>query len=100
MSYELYFHPAALKEWNKLSKDIQSQFKKVIQRRLLEPHSPSARLGGGLANCYKIKLRKLGYRLVYHVEDKKLHVVVIAVGKRNKDQIYKLATNRNTAPIN
>jgi mRNA interferase RelE/StbE len=28
MSYELHFHPLALKEWKKLAKELQEQFKK------------------------------------------------------------------------
>ena len=43
---------------------------------------PGTRLHGDLANCYKIKLRKRGYRLVYSVEDDVLVVLVPAVGKR------------------
>lgn len=34
----------------------------------------SARLGGQLKNCYKIKLRQSGYRLVYNVDNSKVIV--------------------------
>ncbi len=81
MSYELHFHPIALKEWKKLSKGLQEQFKKILKRRLENPHATSAILRGVLKDCYKIKLRQSGYRLVYQVNDNKLIVTVIAVGK-------------------
>ena len=59
MSYELHFHPVALKEWKKLAKVIQGQFKKILKRRLENPHIISAILSGGLKDCYKIKLNSL-----------------------------------------
>ncbi len=43
---------------------------------------------------YKIKLRQVGYRLVYAVEDKTITVTVIAVGKRNRNEVYDLALSR------
>ncbi len=69
MIYELYFHPLALKEWKKLSKELQEQFKKLLKRRLENPHVTSAKLSGQLKDCYKIKLHQTGYRLVYQVND-------------------------------
>ncbi|MDF1683452.1 MAG: type II toxin-antitoxin system RelE/ParE family toxin [Legionellaceae bacterium] len=96
MTYELLFHPLALKEWKKLSKTLQEQFKKTLKRRLENPHVISAALSGQLKNCYKIKLRQSGYRLVYHVNDKQITVTVIAVGKRNKNDIYDASEKRNT----
>lgn len=93
MTYELEFKKSALKEWNKLGQPIKDQFKKKLKERLENPHVPSAALTGS-ANLYKIKLRQLGYRLVYFVEDKTITVTVIAVGKRNKNEVYNLALSR------
>lgn len=94
MSYELHFHPIALKEWKKLAKGLQEQFKKILKRRLENPHVISAMLSGVLKDCYKIKLRQSGYRLVYQVNNNKLIITVIAVGKRNKNEIYIEANTR------
>jgi mRNA interferase RelE/StbE len=55
---------------------------------------PSAKLHGDLDNFYKIKLRTVGYRLVYEVLDHKLVVLVIAVGKRNQEVVYRNAEKR------
>jgi mRNA interferase RelE/StbE len=54
---------------------------------------PSARLHG-LPDCYRIKLRAAGYRLVYQVDDKVVVVTVIAVGKRDKSGVYRAAEGR------
>ena len=93
MSYKLKFLPTALKEWQKLDSSIQVQLKKKLKERLEVPHVPSSRLSG-FENHYKIKLRASGYRLVYEVIDNELFVLVIAVGKRGKNQVYKKASKR------
>jgi len=83
MTYELAFLESALKEWRKLAPQIRDQFKAKLVERLVAPRVPSARLHG-LADCYKIKLRAAGYRLVYQVDDAVVLVTVVAVGKRDK----------------
>lgn len=93
--YELEFHEAALKEWRKLDGAIQAQFKKQLAKRLQAPHVPSARLQGDLKNTYKIKLRDVGYRLVYEVIDRQLVVLVIAVGRRDHEVVYLAASKRS-----
>ena len=65
----------------------------------LEPHVPSARLHGDLQNTYKIKLRDVGYRLVYEVIEQRLVVKVIAVGRRDHDEVYLPASKRRDAEV-
>lgn len=93
MSYSLEFVESALKEWRKLAPPIREQFKKKLAERLEHPRVPSARLHN-LPDCYKIKLRTAGYRLVYQVNDKVVVVTVIAVGKRDKLRVYRVASER------
>lgn len=93
MSYSLAFRESALKEWKKLDPPIREQFKKKLAERLERPRVESARLSG-MPDCYKIKLKSAGYRLVYQVEDKTVTVVVVAVGRRERNFIYKLAAKR------
>lgn len=93
MSYSLAFVESALKEWRKLAPPIRDQFKKKLAERLESPRVPSARLHN-LPDCYKIKLRTVGYRLVYQVADKVVVVTVIAVGKRDKQSVYGIAAKR------
>jgi mRNA interferase RelE/StbE len=93
MSYELAFHPAALAEWHKLDPLIRSQFKHKLAERLQEPDIPGARVSGGVG-LYKIKLRTVGYRLVYQVQNAQLIVLVLSVGKREGHQVYDSALRR------
>ena len=93
-SFNLEFHTLALKEWQKLDNSVKEQFKKQLQKRLINPRVASAKLHGDLDNFYKIKLRTVGYRLVYEVIDHRLVVLVIAVGKRDQDAVYRKAETR------
>ena len=93
MSYKLLFRAQAKKEWDRLDASIKSQFKKKLAERLEEPRIESARLNG-MRNCYKIKLRSIGCRLVYQVRDDELVVSVVAVGKRERNAVYKAASKR------
>lgn len=93
MTYELAFVESALKEWRKLTPQIREQFKARLRERLDHPHIVSARLHG-LPDCYKIKLRTVGYRLVYQVDDKTVLVTVVAVGRRDKGLVYLSAGKR------
>lgn len=93
MSYELVFKSEAKNEWDKINSTIREQFKKKLIERIEEPRIESARLNG-MQDCYKIKLRNAGYRLVYQVRDNELIVSVIAVGKRERNAVYKAAIKR------
>lgn len=82
-TYRLEFLPSALKEWRKLGATVRNQFSKKLDERRAAPRIPSARLSE-FPDCYKIKLRKAGYRLVYRVNDDRIVVIVIAVGRRER----------------
>ncbi len=93
MSFELAFLEEALAEWRKLDGTIRIQLKNKLTERLEAPRVPSAKLSGH-PDRYKIKLRTVGYRLVYEVRDQQLLVLVIAVGKRERQAVYRAAENR------
>ena len=93
MSYDLKFKEEAWQEWNSLDGSTRELFKKKLKERIENPKIPSAKLRT-MPDCYKIKLRGPGYRLVYQVRDNELVIVVIAVGKRDNNQVYKIANSR------
>jgi mRNA interferase RelE/StbE len=95
MIYELAFLDEALKEWRKLDNATREQFKAKLAERLQNPKVPSARLHGAKER-YKIKLRNAGFRLVYQVKDRELLVLVVAVGKRERNDVYRAAERRKT----
>ena len=93
MTYKLKFLPTAQKEWDKLDNSVKTQFKRKLEKCLENPHIPANQLSG-FECAYKIKLRSVGYRLVYEVDDHEIIVFVIAVGKRENNVVYEKAQDR------
>ena len=93
MNYKIKFLPSALKEWKKLAPPIQVQFKKKLKERVTNPRNKASQLRG-FKDVYKIKLRSVGYRLVYEVNDAEIVIYVIAVGKRDRGLVYSKAEER------
>ena len=94
--YRLQFVPSAWAEWQKLDGSVKEPLRKLLKKRLDNPHVPGAALHGALAGHYKIKLNKQGYRLVYGVQDDVLIVMVMAVDKREDSVVYQSAVQRVT----
>ena len=90
MPFELAFHPEALRECQQLTAGIREQFKNKLAERLIEPRIPASKLRGS-SHRYKIKLRAAGYRLVYEVRDHEVLVIVVAVGKRERNAVDRQA---------
>ena len=95
MNYRLKFLPTALKEWERLDHGMKCQFKKKLAERLERPEIPASRLRG-FPNHYKIKLKTAGFRLVYEVQRRERYLLVIAVGKRERNDAYHRARRRST----
>ena len=72
-----------------------NSLKKKLTKLLDNPRIPKNKLSGH-ANRYKIKLRSIGYRLVYEVVDNEIIVLVIAIGKRENNAIYRSADLRSS----
>ncbi len=76
-----------------LARRSKKQFKNKLQQVVQNPRIASASLSD-LPDCYKIKLKASGYRLVYQVWDSVVVVYVIAIGKREKAAVYHQANKR------
>ena len=83
-----------LKEWKKLDSTIREQFRAKLLERLESPCISSTKLRKS-DNRYKIKLKQASYRLVYEVSNKLVTVTVVAIGKRDRNRVYIVASKRN-----
>ena len=92
--YRLQFVPSAWAEWQKLDGSVKEPLRKLLKKRLDNPHVPGGALHGALAGYYKIKLNKQGIRLVYGVQDDILMVMVMAVDKREDSVVHQSALAR------
>ena len=93
MTYKITFLKQAKKEWDDLSHEIQSHFKKKLLKIIESPHISKCKMRG-MKDCYKVKLSTTGYRLVYRVIEEKVVIQVITVGRRDKNYVYKIAIKR------
>lgn len=93
VEYGVEWDPKALKELRKLDGAVRLQLLKKLQERQGYPRVPGDALHG-MKDCYKIKLRGAGYRLVYRVEDERIVILVIAIGKRECGNVYDSAKTR------
>jgi len=93
MTYKLEFLPTALKEWEKLGHTVREQIKRKLRERLEAPRVQADALRD-MPGHFKIKLRTSGYRLVYRVEEERVVVIVVSVGKRERGAAYQSAKKR------
>ena len=93
--YRLVFDDRAEKEFRKLGTAEQRQLQKKLRERLGNPHVAADRLSD-MPDCYKIKLRAAGVRLIYRVENDVLVVLVLAIGRRDssKRDVYEVGMKR------
>ena len=72
----------------------------TVQKKLAEvlenPRIEANRLRE-LPDCYKVKLKSAGYRLIYQVLDHEILVFVVAIGKREREAAYEVAQDRLTS---
>ena len=93
IEYGVEWDPKALKELKKLKGAVRLQLLKKLRERQGHPRIPGDALHG-MKDCYKIKLRGAGYRLVYRVEEERIVILVVAIGKRERSNVYDSAKTR------
>lgn len=94
MVYSIKVHDDFVAELAKLDASVKHQLRKKLDKVVENPHVPKNRLSGGLHNCYKIKLRKAGVRLIYQVNDQEIYILLLTVGKREDNEVYDTALKR------
>ena len=87
MIYKIKFTPISDKEWKKIDSSIKMQFKKKLEKIIVNPRIPKNKLSG-YKDIYKIKLRSSGFRLAYQVKEEQIVVLVLSVGKREDNSVY------------
>lgn len=93
VEFSVEWDPKALKELRALDASLRLQLLRKLQERQGNPRVPADALHG-LRDCYTIELRTAGYRLVYRVEDQRIVILVLAIGKRERQAAYERAARR------
>jgi mRNA interferase RelE/StbE len=86
MVWALSFSSTAEKTFGKLDRPLQLRIKKLIETRLQTDEDPR-RLGEAYTGPLKgyWKHRVGDYRLVREIQDKAVHILVIAIGDRKEE---------------
>lgn len=89
-SYTVAFRPRAAKAFLRLDASTQRQLTRKLDQRCTNPEVPADRVRE-IPNGYKIKLRASGVRLVYLVRNRQLVILVLAIGRREREEAYREA---------
>ncbi|EIM07846.1 hypothetical protein A1A1_03302 [Planococcus antarcticus DSM 14505] len=90
-------------EWTQYSKEDYEQLdgsqkifvNKALDRIQLRGMDAGQSLHGNLANCNKLKNKKMGLRIIFREAQGTIEVIqIVAIGKRDKEKIYKMAEER------
>lgn len=90
-------------EWTEYSRDDYDKLDgsqkvfvdKAINRIKLRGMDAGQPLHGALAQCNKLKNKKMGLRVIFREVQGKFEVIqVVVIGKRDKETVYKIAENR------
>jgi len=103
MPWTITYHKAAIKDVEKLDGSCKAQIVKAI-RKVSQNPLPFAEGGYGkplgnkentnLTGCLKIKLTKLGLRIVYRLVRTKSEMDIIVISVRSDNEVYELAEKR------
>ncbi|MGH8005840.1 MAG: type II toxin-antitoxin system RelE family toxin [Candidatus Binatia bacterium] len=97
MAYSIEFLPEAAREFEALDgalkKLIAKQFEKLAERPELG-ESLGKKLGIDLTGYRKLYFGKKGYRIIYEIQQQRLIVLIIGIGKRERAEIYKDVARR------
>ena len=90
-------------EWTQYSKEDYEQlegsqkifFNKALDRIKLRGMEAGQPLHGNLAQCNKLKNKKMGLRIIFREAEGIIEVIqIVAISKRDKEKIYKAAEDR------
>lgn len=103
MNWKLVFLPEAQKEFEGLAGSQRLLVAKALKKVQQNPVSvyeggygkPLGNKGGtNLAGLFKIKLRAEGLRVVYQLIRTETEMLVVVIGARADDEVYKIAEKR------
>jgi len=80
-------------EYNDLDYSVAKYVSKHLDKIAQNPMVPANRMRGE-PGWFRAKLRKHGIRIVYRVKDKELLILVVAIGKREDNEVYEIAKSR------
>ncbi len=98
MAFKVEFHPEAVKDFDRLDGSVRKEVVKKIDALSENPFlgkPPGNKMGLDLTGFFKFYVAKKKIRIVYRLLKDYLEVIeVIGIGKREKEEVYKLILRR------
>ncbi|MDA8077682.1 MAG: type II toxin-antitoxin system RelE/ParE family toxin [Nitrospiraceae bacterium] len=98
MAYKIEFIPEAGKDFEALDMSLKKDAGKKIDALSINPFLGKPlgnKLGIDLTGLYKLYFHKKRYRIVYRIMEERVEVLeIIGIGKRDKEEIYRLVAKR------
>jgi mRNA interferase RelE/StbE len=97
MSYEIILHPQVNDDIKELSHTQKRLVFKQFKKLMISPELGvflGNKGGYNLSNCRKMYVDNKKIRIVYRIEEERIVVEVIALGKRDAMEVYKKASQR------
>jgi len=98
MAYKIELLPDAEKDFNSLDKSVRKEASKKIDTLSKNPFLGKPlgnKFGINLTGFYKLYFAKKKYRVVYRLIGEHIEIIeIFGIGKRDKEEIYKLAAKR------
>ena len=97
MAFEVEFLPEAAREFNALDGSLRKVAAKQIEKLTERPdlgEPLGKRMGIDLTGYRKIYFGKKAYRIVYEIQRQKLVILIIGIGKREREEIYREVARR------
>ena len=101
MAYRVEFVPAAAREFDALDGSVRRLAVKQIDKIAENPALGvplGNRLGVDLTGYRKVYFGKKAWRIVYEIENERLLVLIIGIGKRERAEIYREVARRLGKP--
>ena len=93
--FDVIYNDEARKEYQLLDGSQKIIVDKGINRIKTRGSQAGEQLHGELKGCYKFKNRKAGLRIVFRQLEERIEVIqIVAIGKRDKSEVYKNAIKR------
>ena len=86
MRYNVGIKASAIKNLEKLPIEIQNKLRSIISSFEINPRPVGVKKLKTYSNLWRVRMGD--YRIIYHIRDDKLIVLVVAVGAR--ENIYKV----------
>lgn len=92
--WQVYYHPEVEADLRSLGHAPAKRIIKTIEERIIhgEPHKSGKPLRNALANCRRIRVGNT--RIIYKIDCDRIEVLIITIGPRRNDFVYKEAKKR------